>query len=600
MACLDTKPLQTVMDIECYINYFLVKFLRVIDDKIFTFEMTKDFPLDIKGIKAILKEYEIVDFNGDHYDVLMLRLALTGATNKELKVASDLLIKKDPVTKKTMSPWKFEKQYNLPELKIKSHIDMIELIKGELSLKMYGGRINCIKMQDLPFPEHTVLTEQEMDEVDTYCGNDLILTKGVFLEIWERIEIRRVMSKRYGIDLMSKSDAQMAEAVFTSEIEKLSKRKVEKSSIYKGVIYYESPKFIKFENPKLNEVLDIVTTKPFTIGTDGKPVSPKEYAKFQIKIGSSTYTMGRGGLHSTEKAAFHLEDDKYSIWDWDVASYYPSVILNCGLYPKALGKEFLQLYQSIVTERLEAKHNKDKVKADVLKILINGSFGKLGQLYSTLYAPNLMLQVTITGQLAILMLIDELEFAGIPVISGNTDGIVIKCPKAKEALMHEIINEWMEQTEFELEATRYVGIYSRDINNYLAFKQNGEVKRKGVFNIPSIDDKNPENEICTLAMIAYLKHGTPFEDTIRNCKDITKFVTIRNVAGGAEKDGKYLGKAIRYYHAEGERGKITYCNNGNLVPLTEGAKPLMDISVLFPTDIDYQWYLNATRNIFGK
>ena len=39
------------------------------------------------------------------------------------------------------------------------------------------------------------------------------------------------------------------------------------------------------------------------------------------------------------------------------------------------------------------------------KIQINGSFGKLGSKYSLLYAPDLLLQTTITGQLALLMLI---------------------------------------------------------------------------------------------------------------------------------------------------------------------------------------------------
>lgn len=62
------------------------------------------------------------------------------------------------------------------------------------------------------------------------------------------------------------------------------------------------------------------------------------------------------------------------------------------------------------------------------KIVLNGTFGKLGSKYSFLYSPNLMIQVTITGQLALLMLIEALEAAGISVVSANTDGIVSRCP----------------------------------------------------------------------------------------------------------------------------------------------------------------------------
>lgn len=589
---------QMVMDIECYPNYFLVKFRRVDDDKILSFERTSHQELDISFIRAILKNFEIVTFNGNKYDVPMLRLAFTGAINKELKTASDLLIKKDPLTKASIPIWKFEEKYNLPDLKIK-HIDLIELLPGKVSLKVYGGRLHCKKLQDLPYKESTALTDEEMDNVSEYCGNDLDLTKASLISRYPQIELRRVMSQKYGLNLLSKSDAQIAESVIKSEIEKLTGKKVERGSFEKDHFYYKAPAFIHFGNPKLKEAYDIVTTKPFVIGSDGKPKSPKELMGFKVKIGTTIYSMGRGGLHSTESKTFHIADSNYSIFDWDVSSYYPSVILNCGMYPKSLGKEFLDIYQTIVEERLEAKRNKDKIKADSYKIIINGSYGKLGQLYSVLYAPDLMLQVTITGQLAILMLIDKLESRGISVVSGNTDGVVIKCPKDKEDMMHNIIKRWMKETEFELESTNYVGIFSRDVNDYIAIKSDGSVKAKGCFR-PSAIDKNPSNDVCSMAMVEYLKYGTPFEQTVKNCKDITKFVTVATVNGGAVKNGKYLGKAVRFYHAKNEKTAINYLENGNQVGGTEGAKPIMDFSIGFPEDVDYDWYVAACYELFGK
>ncbi|MEG7688959.1 hypothetical protein U2044_15310, partial [Listeria monocytogenes] len=65
------------------------------------------------------------------------------------------------------------------------------------------------------------------------------------------------------------------------------------------------------------------------------------------------------------------------------------------------------------------------------KIMINGTFGKTGSQYSVLFAPTMLIQTTITGQLSILMLIEWHEHYGIPVISANTDGIVINCPRDK-------------------------------------------------------------------------------------------------------------------------------------------------------------------------
>ena len=110
--------------------------------------------------------------------------------------------------------------------------------------------------------------------------------------------------------------------------------------------------------------------------------------------------------------------------DCDVASYYPSIILNQGLCPANIGENFLRVYKKIVDERLKAKKEGDKVVSESLKIVINGSFGKFGSKFSALYAPEMLLQVTLTGQLALLMLIEKLENADIKVISANTDGVV--------------------------------------------------------------------------------------------------------------------------------------------------------------------------------
>lgn len=98
-------------------------------------------------------------------------------------------------------------------------------------------------------------------------------------------------------------------------------------------------------------------------------------------------------------------------------------------------------------------------------------------------------------------------------------------------------------------------------------------------------------------MITYLSKFIPVEVTVRDCKDITKFLTLRTVNGGAEKNGEPIGKAIRWYYAVGEKGTINYVKNGNIVPRSEGAKPLMDIPETFPDDVDYEWYIRECEEI---
>jgi len=585
-----SKRTQYCMDIECYVNYFLVKFIDILTDEIIDFELTADHELESGRIAQLISKSEIITFNGNKYDILMLRLALTGATNKQLKQASDSLIQDE------LPVYKFEEKYDLPKFKIK-HIDLIELMFGVASLKMYGARLHSKKLQELPIAPDTVLTEAQMDEINEYCNNDVAITKMAFLEKVQQVELRRTMSKQYKVDLLSKSDAQIAEAVLKAELELILNKEVKAPEVVAKSFHYKVPDFISFNGSILNDALEIVTEKLFSTRSNGVIEMPKELTDLQVKLGSSLYRMGMGGLHSTEKSAFHASNDKYELWDWDVSSYYPAIIIQCSLYPKHLTKAFLTVYKTIVDERLAAKKAGNKVKADSLKIVVNGSFGKLGQPYSTLYAPELMVQVTVTGQLSLLMLIETLESKGMSVVSGNTDGIVIKCPTDKRELMQKIIKRWEFTTGFEMESTQYLGLYSRDVNNYLAVKPNGEVKCKGTFAASSVA-KNPENDICTDAMVAYIKHNHAFEHTIKSCTDIIKFLTVRRVNGGAVKDGKYLGKVVRFYHSSKVSGNIDYVTSGDKVPNSDGCRPIMDLPDKFPNDIDYQWYVNKTKEMF--
>jgi len=296
-----------------------------------------------------------------------------------------------------------------------------------------------------------------------------------------------------------------------------------------------------------------------------------------------------------------------------VASYYPKIILNTRLFPKHLGIDFLFVYGGVVDERLEAKAKKDKATAESLKITVNGTFGKLLQPGSFIYAPDLGFHVTIGGQLFLLMLIEMLELAGFEVVSGNTDGIVIKVERSREKECDAIIKQWEAATGFETEETEYLALYSRDVNNYIAIKPDGKTKTKGYFNNPWADmkedakaaimrfHKNPVNTICIEACGAYLAHGTLPAETIKASRDITKFVTVRSVTGGGVKmwgdRNEYLGKSVRWYYSTQAPGEIVYARSGNKVPKSEGAKPIMNLPREFPEDIDYVWYEYETARM---
>jgi hypothetical protein len=241
-------------------------------------------------------------------------------------------------------------------------------------------------------------------------------------------------------------------------------------------------------------------------------------------------------------------------------------------------------------KELEIELKLQNTEMNSLKLTINSSFGKFGNKYSRLYSPQLLLQVTLTGQLSLLMLIEMIEFAGISVVSGNTDGITIKCPKSRLEELDAISKEWEAKTNFQLEDGFYKAVYSRDINNYIAVKDDNSLKLKGAFSKAGLQ-KNAETLICVDAVQQLIVNNVPIEKTIRECKDIRRFTSARNVKGGAEKNGVYLGKVCRWYYAEKEQGCINYVSSGNKVPKTDGAKPCLDLPENFPNNINYERYI---------
>lgn len=667
-----------ILDIECYRNYFLVKFKHIGNQTYRDYEMYPDsaigdVELNAAEIKAILIKFQIVTFNGLNYDMPMLTYALVlcSRIKREMITVTDAcrMLKEasDAIIVGNLRNWQFEDQFDIKVPVEIDHIDLAEVAPGVMiSLKQYGGRMHSRKLQDLPIPPEATITPPQRAELRAYCANDLDTTEDLWLRLSQGkddvITIRAQLGKERGMELRSKSDAQVAEAVIKYEVERITNRRIYKPDVPAGTRYkYVAPAFIKFRTEQMQAMLASILDADFIVQADGKIAEPAALANGEIRMGGSRYTMGIGGLHSCEKSICHVVDSDTMLVDRDVVSFYPELIVQCGLAPKNMGENFSRIYRQFLHDRKWAKKHGQTTKAQTLKIALNGTFGKLGSRYSVLYAPDLLIQVTVTGQLVLLMMIEALEMACIPVVSANTDGIVIKCPKVKREQMLQIVAAWEKATNLETEETPYKALYSRDINNYFALKLEGGYKAKGTFTAAGLM-KNPQNEICNIAVAALLENGTPIAETILRCTDIRKFLSIQKVTGGGikilqtryddsltpakqrdvllandwtqdipgpltkatfshwshpegsldvksayrvhsgEDTYRYLGKVVRWYYAVGERGAIHYLKknasgNHNKVASTDGAKPVMELPDDFPSDIDYEWYIREANSI---
>lgn len=601
MSYTDPSP-TAVFDTECYVNYWSIAFQDVNTGEITLFEKWNDSELNMKGIARMFRRYRVISFNGINYDMPMIALAMTNATNGELKQASDTIIMSD------MKPWQFYEHYNVELPGWIDHIDLMEVSPGSPqrpSLKLYGGRLHYKTMMDLPYSPDDRITEEKRDTMVRYLGNDLGLTRAKYFELKDGIELRAHMSDEYGIDLRSKSGPQVAEAVIKVEVERLTKKRLYKPDARPRTFRYTAPDYISYQTEQLQSMFEIVTNAPFVVNSKLVVEIPPALDALTITFGDSVFRMGLGGLHSSESRKTHVTDDDFELIDADVASYYPSLILNGGFTPKHIGEVFMRVYRSIYKRRLKAKKAGDKNTAEALKLTLNGLFGKLGSPYSVVYSPDMMIQTTITGQLAILMLIERLELAGFHVISANTDGFITRVAKSRREEYNVILMDWEFDTMLELEKNFLKGLYSRDVNNFIAIGADGKVKTKGAFapagpGLRGADGmkKNPNCEITIDAVVAFLKNGTPLEQTIRACKDIRKFVTIRTVRGGAlDQNGEYLGKAIRWAYGTQHKTGLVYKLTGNAVPKSDGAMPLMTLPEEFPQGIDFAWYVREASAI---
>lgn len=650
-----------VFDTECYGNLWLLKAIdiktRTVYRAVASSVYGKDYlsQEDINLILSLMSKHTFVGFNSISYDKPMIEYAIAGASTYELKGLSNRLIMQRG------EPGKLE-YWNLPrerELNF-DHVDLIGHVKPNISLKKAGARMHLQKLQELPYAHDSILTLDQVQQVDLYCDNDLWVTENLFYECKEAIEMREQYGGQFNIDLRSKSDAQMAEAVF----KKLYRDKNGRNPTKLGedanfAFYYSSPDWMQFYTPELQAFKDEMNSLVFKV-QHGEFITPEALLPRKVKINNKTeevgrqivikgktYTIGMGGIHSTESAQYIKAAPGKTIIDIDVTGNYPQAIINSKAWPPAIGEDvFRPFYIEVKANRDKYKPlletmspsdpNYNKLKSEVAggKGIGNGTFGKTKQLTSVLFAPQMYVTTTLGNQLTLLMLIERFGLADIEVISANTDGITVYIDEWQLNHMRLIVKEWEVLAGYGVEEVEYKTVAYVHVNSYVAVKKKGGVKGKGMFATPGLQTIDPYSEICSIAAKNVIEKGIPIEETIRSCTDVRKFVMVESVKGGAWKvhgeepeksplmgeiyarigqpairskkedlmpaynasfapaQREFVGKTLRYYYSNNCPG-VMKSSRGTAVGHSEGAKPLMLLpeNNQIPDDLDYNKYI---------
>ena len=426
--------------------------------------------------------------------------------------------------------WKYQQWFESFDL-----LTMLYSTQLRVGLKEMQVTMQYPNVQEFVYDWDIPLVESKFDEMIQYNINDVESTSELLVRCKKDIELRIAIEDEYGVRVLSKDGVNIGMKIITQKyLEKTGQTwwdiKDLRSPMDKIPLKDVILPFVKYDSPILKDMLDTLKKQTVSPGRKGY--------EYKFIFNNLRYTVGVGGIHSVNDPEIIIpKEDEYLI-DCDVASLYPSMLIQHKFYPKHLGSEFLEIYSKIREERLEAKHNGDKVKNETLKFALNGLSGNLQNEHNFCYSPFAVMQIRVNGQLLLLMLAEKLVEIGCKIIQANTDGLFLICKKNKYEEYQKVCKEWEKLTKLELEEDRFEAMYQYAINDYIAVKEGYHktkdkklIKTKGMFITEVLLGKGLSPKIIPEAIINYFVDNIPVEETIKSCRDIRKFLK-------AEKTGK--------------------------------------------------------------
>ena len=402
---------------------------------------------------------------------------------------------------------------------------------------------------------------EDFDSMIDYNINDIESTSELLNRCKKDVDLRIAIEDEYGVRVLSKDGVNIGMKILTQKY-------LEKTGLtWQDIKDLRSPMsviplkdvilpFIKYDSPILQRVLEDMKNQIVSPGRKGY--------ENKFVFNNLRYSVGVGGIHSVNSPEIIIPRDDEMLIDIDVASLYPSMLIEYEFYPRHLGKEFLEVYKQIKDERIEAKHNGDKVKNETLKLALNGLSGNLQNEHNFCYSPFAVMQIRINGQLLLLMLAEKLTQIGCRIVQANTDGLFVLLKKDAYSKVNSICREWEQLTKLTLEEDRFKAMYQYAINDYFAITEDNKVKEKGMFITAVKLGKGLTPKIIPKAVISFFKDGIPVEDTIKNCTDIRDFLM-------SEKTGKQW--HVEYMNEEQQRTNRFYAStNGGYLWKDTGHK----------------------------
>lgn len=433
------------------------------------------------------------------------------------------------------------------------------------SLKWLECSIDWPNVEDSPYTHtHYIENERELAELKSYCYNDCDATKKILYISKDNVDLRRDLTREYGVNLYSASEPRMSKDLFLHFLCQktgIPRKEMKQFSTVRDKIKVKEIllPYIEFQRQEFTMLLNNFRK----LEIPGHTL--KEAFTYTVNYKGMAIDYGVGGIHAFSTPGKYVSDEKVVLKTSDVISYYPNLAIRNKWSPAHISKKaFCEQYEWFFEER--KKHPKGSAKNYALKILLNSTFGLSIDKHSFLSDPQLGCQITINGQLLLTMLI-EMVCEGIPEakpIMMNTDGIEVLIPREKEQLYMDICKKWESMTQLGLEHDNYKELFAFDCNNYIAVFENGKKKCKGRFEFEAHDKydinvlhKNKSFLVVCKALYEYFVNGVDPETFIKAHRNIYDFCGYARAKGQwkfyhitSDSNGVYrvpIQKTLRYY-----------------------------------------------------
>lgn len=519
------------------------------------------------------------------------------------------------------------------------------------SLKWIQFTMDYHNVEDMPIHHgDSIRTQEDQDMVISYCVNDVSSTKAILHRSKKLINLRKDLTEKYGINLFSASEPKISKELFLlflSEKTGISKQTIKYSRTRRTEIRVKDIilPYINFKHPTLRAVHE--KFKKTVIDPEHTKGALSEIITYH---GVKT-KFGLGGIHGAREGGLYEAKDGMIIMTSDVKSYYPNLAIRNGWAPAHLPKEtFCEQYEWFYNERI--KIPKADPRNYVYKIILNSTYGLSNDKYSYLYDPQFTMQITVNGQLSLLMLYEMImdRIPGAIPLMQNTDGLETMIPKDQKENYLEVCREWQFMTQLILEHDEYQKLILADVNSYIAVHKFHEIDKEEYDRIQAetpwyltkVEDdryfwaptkckgrmefedlplhKDKSSLIVRKAVYNFFIHNISPETTIAESRNIFDFCIGKRIKGNwyfeehyveeGEYKKKALSKTVRYYMSKTGSKIVKINKSDGRETLTEAGKSLLTIFNKYEEkewseyNIDTQYYLaqvyKEIDNILGK